>query len=201
MIRVFYGDDRVRAKAEITKILGSDYEVLEGTNLTITDLPSIFSGASLFSDQRRILINDFTVNKALYDRLLDYIDTRHEVILFETKIDKRTSTYKTLEKKIEFKEFKLPEDTNAKIVFDIYNIAKTDGKKAVTILKNLELNQDPVKFVGLLTFQAIKDFNSRQGTKERRALKELSKLDILMKTTSFQPWLLIESFLLQVSTF
>ena len=121
--------------------------------------------------------------------------------MFETKIDKRTSTYKTLEKKIEFKEFKLPEDTNAKIVFDIYNIAKTDGKKAVTILKDLELNQDPVKFVGLLTFQAIKDFNSRQGTKERRALKELSKLDILMKTTSFQPWLLIESFLLQVSTF
>ena len=40
-----------------------------------------------------------------------------------------------------------------------------------------------------------------RGIKEKRALKELSDLDIKLKTTSFQPWLLIESFLLRLSSF
>ena len=202
MIKVFYGEDRVRAKAEITKLLGDDYEVLEGNNLTEYDLPSIFSGASLFATNRKILINDFTANKEIYEKLPDYINTTHQIILFETKVDKRTTTYKTLKDQIEFKEFALPEDLGAKLIFDIYRTAKTNGKKAVADLRKIELNQDPVKFVGLLTSQAVKDFTARPtGTKERRALKELSKLDILMKTTSLQPWLLVESFLLQVSQF
>ncbi len=202
MIKVFYGDDRVKAKAEITKLLGNDYEVLEGNNLTKFDLPSIFSGASLFSDKRQILINDFTANKEIYEDLINFINTPHDIILFETKIDKRTATYKTLKDQIEFKEFSLPEDPNTKLIFDIYRTAKTNGKKAVADLRKIEPNQNPVKFVGLLTSQAIKDFTARpNGAKEKRVLKELSKLDILMKTTSCQPWLLVESFLLQVSLF
>ena len=42
MIRIFYGENRVKINAEIKKVLGGGYEVLDGAELTVADLPSIF---------------------------------------------------------------------------------------------------------------------------------------------------------------
>ena len=94
----------------------------------------------------------------------------------------------------------MPVDTNVNLVFDIYKTAKRDGKKAVKMLESIENEQDPYMFLGLLVSQALKDFTMRQGTKEKRVLVELSKLDLQMKTTSMQPFSLLKSFLLQVSS-
>ena len=200
MIQVFYGDDRVRAKSEISKILGENYEVYDGPELESTDLPNLFLGNSLFSDARSILIRDFLANKTIADKLQDYLDTPHNVILFELKLDKRSTIYKTLKDQITFKEFALQKDPNLKLVFDIYKTAKTDGKKALAMLSKIKPEEDPMMFFGLLVSQAIKDYSLRQGIKEKRALKELSKLDLNLKSTSYQPWLLIESFLLRLSS-
>lgn len=200
MIQVFYGDDRVRAKSEISKILGENYEVYDGPELESTDLPNLFLGNSLFSDARSILIRDFLANKTIADKLQDYLDTPHNVILFELKLDKRSTVYKTLKDQITFKEFALQKNPNLKLVFDIYKTAKTDGKKALTILSKIKPEEDPMMFFGLLVSQAIKDYSLKQGIKEKRALKELSKLDLNLKSTSYQPWLLIESFLLRLSS-
>lgn len=199
MIKVFYGDDRVRAKQEIVKLLGENYEVLDGPEIDTRDLPSIFLGASLFSDTRNILIRDFTTNKPAYDALEKYLDTPHNIILLETKLDKRTTTYKTLKDKLEFKEFKLPESTNFRIVFDIFSVAKRDGKKAIQILEQIKTTEDPIKFTGLLVSQAIKDFSIHQGIKEKATLQSLAKLDMDMKTAKVEPWLLVESFLLTLA--
>ena len=200
MIQVFYGDDRVRAKSEISKILGENYEVYDGPELESTDLPNLFLGNSLFSDARSILIRDFLANKTIADKLQDYLDTPHNVILFELKLDKRSTVYKTLKDQITFKEFALQKNPNLKLVFDIYKTAKTDGKKALTILSKIKPEEDPMMFFGLLVSQAIKDYSLKQGIKEKRALQELSKLDLNLKSTSYQPWLLIESFLLRLSS-
>ena len=200
MIKVFYGDDRVKAKQEITKLLGADYEVFDGPEITTNDLPSIFLGLSLFTEKRNILIRDFTANKPAYDALENYLDTPHNIILFETKLDKRTVNYKNLKDKIEFKEFKLPEATDFRIIFDIYRTAKTNGKKAVEMLENIKPTEDPIKFTGLLTSQALKDFAAHPGTREKQVLKLLAKKDLEMKTTKVEPWLLVESFLLELST-
>lgn len=200
MIKVFYGDDRVKAKQEIEKLLGKDYEVIDAADLTDQDLPTIFLGASLFAEKRKILIRDLFANKPATEKLSNYLNTPHDIIILELKLDKRSTTYKELKDQLEFKEFKLPEEKNFGIVFDIYTTAKRDGKKAITMLESIKQDQDPMMFFGLLVSQAVKDFARNQGTKEKRALKELSKLDMIMKTTSSQPWLLIESFLLQVSS-
>ena len=200
MIRIFYGENRVKINAEIKKILGEGYEVLDGAELNVADLPSILRGASLFVEKRAILIRDLGENKEVFEKLVDYLDTPHEVILFETKLDKRTATYKALKDKIEIKEFALPVDTNANLVFDIYRTAKRDGKKAVQMLEQIENEQDPYMFLGLLVSQVLKDFAARQGTKEKRVLQALSKLDIDMKSTSMQPFSLLKAFLLQVSS-
>lgn len=201
MIKVFYGDDRVRAKAEITKFLGTkDYEIIEGADLTPADLPSIFLGNSLFTDTRAILIRDFTANRPVYEKLPEYLNTPHQIAILDAKIDKRSATYKSLKDQIEFQEFTLPKNPNLNLVFDIYRTAKHDGEKAVKMLEKIQYEEDPIMFCGLLISQALKDFNQKQGTKEKRVLKELSKLDLDLKSTSLQPWLLVQSFLLRLSS-
>ena len=200
MIKIFTGEDRVRARREIERELGTDYEVIEGGDLTTTDLPSIFRGASLFDEKRRILIRDLSGNATVFSELPKYIDTSHQVIILELKLDKRSAAYKELKDKIEIREFKLPMNQNYGLVFDIYRTAKRDGKRAVEMLEKIKQDEDPIRFCGLLISQALKDYARNPGAKEKRALKELSKLDIKMKSTSLQPWLLVQSFLLRVSS-
>lgn len=201
MIKVFYGDDRVRAKAEITKFLGTkDYEIIEGADLAPADLPSIFLGNSLFTGTRAILIRDFTANRPVYEQLPEYLNTSHQIAILDVKIDKRSATYKSLKGQIEFQEFTLPKNPNLNLVFDIYRTAKHDGEKAVKMLEKIQYEEDPIMFCGLLISQALKDFNQKQGTKEKRVLKELSKLDLDLKSTSLRPWLLVQSFLLRLSS-
>lgn len=200
MIKIFHGDDRVKANAEIKRILGEDYEIIDGQDLGLGDLPNIFMGVSLFADKRNILIRDFSANKTAFEQLENYLNTPHNIILLESKLDKRSTTFKALKDKIEIKEFTLPEDPNFKLVFDIFRTAKKDGKKSIEMLEKIRVNEDPIMFSGLLFSQAIKDFQINQGTKEKRVLKELSKLDLDMKSAKVEPWLLIESFLLRLSS-
>ena len=201
MIKFFYGDDRVRAKQSIEQFLGTkDYEIIEGTDLTPADLPSIFLGNSLFADTRTILIRDLTANKLVYEKLPDYLATPHQIAILELKLDKRSAVYKTLKEQVEFQEFILPKSTNFNQVFDIYRTAKHDGEKAVKMLAKIQNEEDPIMFCGLLISQALTDFKQKQGTKEKRTLKELSKLDLDLKSTSLQPWLLVQSFLLRLSS-
>ena len=201
MLRIFYGEDRIKATQEIEKLLGKNYEIIEGADLTSIDLPNIFQGTSLFSENRHILIRDLSENKLAFEKLPDYLTTPHQIIIFETKLDKRSTTYKALKSQIEIKEFPAQKDQNFSLVFGIYETAKKDAPKAIKNLQKIKLSQDPMMFLGLLVSSALKDYQKYQGTKERRALKELSKLDMKLKSTSFSPWLLIESFLLQVSLF
>ena len=200
MIKILTGDDRVRAGREIERELGSDYEVIEGADLTPADLPSIMRGASLFESERRILIRDVSGNKAVFDELLKYVDTPHKVAILELKLDKRSSVYKELKEKVEILEFNLVKNQNFGLVFDIYRTAKRDGRKAVEMLDKIKQDEDPIRFTGLLVSQALKDYSRNPGIKEKRVLHELSKLDIEMKSTSCQPWLLVQSFLLRVSS-
>ena len=56
MIKIFTGDDRIKATQEIEKLLGKTYEIIEGPELEPAYLLNIFQGASLFSEKRKILI-------------------------------------------------------------------------------------------------------------------------------------------------
>ena len=47
MIRIFTGDDRVKAGNEIKRILGAKYEVIDCADLTKKDLPLIFKGENV----------------------------------------------------------------------------------------------------------------------------------------------------------
>ncbi len=201
MLKVFYGDNRAAATGEIKKLLGEDYEVIDSADLTENDLPSLFLGLSLFASHRKILLRDFFANKSVAAQLENFLNTPHDIIILETKLDKRSVAYKNLKDKIEFKEFPAPRDPNAGLVFDIYKIAKTDGLRAVKMLEQIKETTEPIMFLGLMISQALKDFSAHPGEKEKRALRELSKLDMQLKSESkLRPWLLVQSFLLRLSS-
>ena len=100
MLRIFYGNDRVKTQKEIRRILGEDYEVVEGADLKLVDLPSVFMGSSLLTSERKILIKELSAVKENFEKLEDYLDAPNEIIIWENNVDKRTSLYKKLVKKL-----------------------------------------------------------------------------------------------------
>lgn len=201
MLSLLWGENRVEAEKAVKGLLGVDYEVFEGESLTPADLPSIFQGTSLFGTERRqILLKDLGENAAVWEKIPDYAETSHDVVIWELKVDKRSSAYKKLKAAgIEMKEFLPGKNPDMKLVFGIFDLALRNGPQAVKMLKKIELEQDPYLFFGLLASQAIKRFDQRPGRKEKVILKELSRIDMQMKTTSVEPWLLLKSFLLRLS--
>lgn len=202
MIRLFYGEDRVKIGEAVKKVLGKDYEVIEAEGLAAADLPNIFWGTSLFGAERRILVKDLTENKELFEKIADYLETEHQIVLWEKKLDKRTTTYKALAKsgKLEIQEFKVAEVKNANGIFDIYEMALKDGKKAVQTVEQIENTENPFGLMGLFTTQALRKYQMRYGERERRILKELAQLDMEMKSAKIEPWTLVKSFLVRLKT-
>lgn len=206
MIKIFTGEDRVKAQEAIKKELGEGYEVFEGENLEAGDLSGIFFGETLFASfsERRVLIKDLTENKEIFEefsqRIEDFSKTDAKVILFETKLDKRLTSVKNVVKAgVEVVEFKSVAKVDPRAVFNVYDLAFKDGRKAVLELEKIEASQDPYMFFGLLVSQALKRLEWKpKGTKEKRVLKELSRVDMLMKSSSVEPWILIKGFLLRV---
>ena len=199
MIKVFTGDDRVKAKQEAVRFLGQEYEVFDGPDLLEDDLLNIFLGSSLLTPQRSILIRDLSKNKTLFDKLPNYLDTPHKIVVLETKIDKRSTVYKVLKEKNLLRDFPLSQNADYKKAIGIFPTAKRDGRKAIAMLEEIKTQEDPIMFFGLLVSSALKDYDRNQGIKEKRILKLLSQLDLKIKSSSLDPWLIIESFLIQVS--
>ena len=204
MIQVFSGSDRAKIDTEVKKFLGKDYEVFDSENLKPEDIINIFVGTSLFADKRKILIKDLAELNSesidIYEEVSKYVDTPHDIVIWETKPTQKKS-YKDFVKspKVEVKKIDLAPKIDMQKVFDIFDVAMQDGKRAIKMLDEVQGEEDPYMFFGLLASQAIKRFEWRQGIREKRILKELSKLDMQMKSTTVEPWLLIKAFLLQLS--
>ncbi len=201
MIRVFYGDDRVTARKQIDRQLGDDYEIIEGESLTVGDMPSVLLGTSLFATERNILVKDLSENKECWAMLPQFIEEcPHNIVIWETKLDKRSAVYKELskDKNVEFKEFKLAEDPDKKLVFDILDMAfRGDGKSAVKACEKIELTNDAFMFVGLMTTQTIKKLQYN-NPKAVRAIKILAETDMDMKTSNLEPWEAVKIALLKI---
>ena len=183
MIKIFYGDDRIRAGQEIKKFLGDEYEVVEGAELVESDLPSLLLGNSLFSEKRKILIRDLTMNKSLCEKVPEYLNTPHDVVILEPKLAKNSVFYKAMNGKVEIREFRLPETNAYRRALDIYNVAKKDGVKAVKMVEALKNEEDAIGFMGMIISIALKEYDA-----------------IEMKTTSFEPWSLVSGFLLRLAS-
>lgn len=111
MITLLVGEnsfDIQRALDKLTSDFSGTVEKVEGGNLTVAKLPDIFMGASLFADQRVVIIRGLSENKSVWPVLGDWLDKISDdihLVLVEPKPDKRTATYKALQKKADVWEF------------------------------------------------------------------------------------------------
>ena len=204
MIKIFYGDDRVKISDEVRRIFGAEYEVIEGEKAEFSEILDAFLGISLISGERKILIKDLSKNTAVWEKFCekvgDFLD-KNAVIVWEEKFDKRLKVNKDLiATGVEVREFKMIDvgAADVKLVFEILDVAMVNGKRAVEILEKIERNQDPFMLVGLFATQAIKKYGVRQGVRERELLKKLAKLDMDMKSSGIEPMMLVKGFLLEL---
>ena len=211
MIYLIDGDDRKKAEQTARDFLGNNIEVIDADALEKNDLVSIFQGTTLFEETRYILIKDLSLKKDLFLELPKFIKTEHQVVILEQKIDKRNAIYKELldaarsnPEKVKIENFKLPEQVDTFLVFRAFDIALTDGKRAIKQIREAEEENSPYATIGAWTKKAVDLFVAKGGTeREKKIIKRLAEIDMLLKQTSFSkdPWILLESFLIELSSF
>lgn len=90
--------------------LGVDaVSIVDASELNVADLPQLLLGASLFATERLVVVRDAAANKQVWEKLEDIlpgIDEQTTVILVAPTADKRTRTYKWLQKNAEVREAK-----------------------------------------------------------------------------------------------
>ena len=211
MIYLVDGDDRKKAEQTARDFLGNNVEVIDADTLEKNDLVSIFQGTTLFEETRHILIKDLSLKKDLFLELPKFIETEYQVVILEQKIDKRNAIYKELlnaaksnPEKVKVENFKLPEQVDTFLVFRAFDVALTDGKRAVKLIREAEEENSPYATIGAWTKKAVDLFVTKGGTeREKKIIKRLAEIDMLLKQTSFSkdPWILLESFLIELSSF
>ena len=115
---LLYGPNGYAIKSEVsTRVAGflNDHgnhglERYDGLQIDDKALPEILQGASLFSDERLVIIRDADKNKPLWNALADWIKKipdEVQVILVSDQPDKRTKTFKELQKQGTVREYGL----------------------------------------------------------------------------------------------
>jgi DNA polymerase III delta subunit len=111
MITLLVGENSFEIQRALDALVADfdgNVEKIEGSELSISQLPDIFMGVSLFADKRLVVIRNLSENKSVWPVLGDWLskvsDDIH-VVLVDPKPDKRTSTYKLLQKSADVHEF------------------------------------------------------------------------------------------------
>ncbi len=107
MMRLLSGENSYGIHHIVQKTIGDfvaaygphGVERVDGEAMTVTQLPDLLQGATLFTPQRLVVISHASLNKPVWEALADWVlkvadDT--QVIIVESAPDKRTRTYKAL---------------------------------------------------------------------------------------------------------
>ena len=111
-LQLLTGDNSFEIEREVARIIAVSHVVTEridGSELELRQLPDLLMGATLFASQRLIIIKNLSESKAIwlvFGDWLERISDDIQLVLVEPKPDKRTVTYKALQKNAEVKEFK-----------------------------------------------------------------------------------------------
>lgn len=106
MIHLLHGDNEFEKRAALAALVGG-MEVVrcDGEELTAAGISEVVMGQSLFTLEQAVVITDASQNVTLWRDLPELLgDTATTVVLLETKLDKRTKTYKWLQNHAEVRE-------------------------------------------------------------------------------------------------
>lgn len=112
MITLLTGENSFEIERALRKIAGSfegEVERIDGSELELKQLPDLLMGGTLFATHRLVVVKGLSENKVIWPVLSDWLtrvsDDVH-LLLVEPKPDKRTKTYKDLQKVARVEEFK-----------------------------------------------------------------------------------------------
>ncbi len=112
MIRLLIGENSFeidRALGRIVSDFDGEPERIDGSELELRQLPDLLMGMSLFNEKRLVVIKNLSENKPVWVDFSEWLDRLSDdisLVLIEPKPDKRTKTYKDLQKRAEVIEFK-----------------------------------------------------------------------------------------------
>jgi DNA polymerase III delta subunit len=116
MITLLTGENSFETTRTLKKIeaaFDGVSEHIDGSELELKQLPDLLMGATLFADKRLVVIKNLSESKAVWGSLGEWLgrvsDDVH-LVLVEPKPDKRTKTYKDLQKVADIHEAKLWSD-------------------------------------------------------------------------------------------
>ena len=113
MIYFFYGENSFEQRRAIQSLVASfsgTAEWIDGEELTLGQLPDILGGGTLFAEKRLIIVRSLSLNKSVWEALGEWVDRVSDdttLVISEVKPDKRTKTYKSLQKAATTQEFSL----------------------------------------------------------------------------------------------
>lgn len=113
MIRLLLGENSFEIERALAVIVGEfdgEPERTYGSDLELRQIPDLLMGASLFAQKRLVVIKQLSENKAVWADFSNWLERLSDdiyLVLIEAKPDKRTKTYKDLQKLAETREFKL----------------------------------------------------------------------------------------------
>jgi DNA polymerase III delta subunit len=112
MITLLVGENSFEIDRELKKIAASfdgRAEKIDGSELELKQLPDLLMGGTLFAEKRLVIIKNLSENKSVWSGFSTWIariSDDIQLILVEPKLDKRTKTYKDLQKTADVREFK-----------------------------------------------------------------------------------------------
>lgn len=113
MITILTGDNDFelqRLLAQIADKFDGVVEKHDGVDLDLKQLPDLVMGTTLFAEKRLVIVKDLSANKTLWTQFSAFLSRLSDdvhLVLVEPKLDKRTKTYKDLQKQATIKEFKV----------------------------------------------------------------------------------------------
>lgn len=185
MITLLTGENAFELERTLKAIV-SDFdgiaEKVDGSRLLLSQLPDLLMGVSLFADKRLVIVKDLSESKEAWTKLADWLNNVSddiELVLVETKLDKRTTTYKELKKIANIVEINEWGDGDASkaeawVVDEAKKMGtKLDKKSAQLIVRRVGLNQwrlyNAVEKVSLLedvtdeTIEAVVEANPAEN--------------------------------------
>lgn len=122
MISLLYGENDFALKQHLKQLIDTQsdkntIERVDGSTISSDDLANFFTGVSLFSAERLVVIHIEGMSKDVWDKLADYIELENldtHIVLVDSSPDKRTKTFKLLQKNATTYEFKPLSEKEAK---------------------------------------------------------------------------------------
>lgn len=179
MITLLTGSNSYEIEQALGRIVAAfdgEPERFDGAELELRQLPDLLAGMSLFAEKRLVIIRGLASNKQVWEALhgmLGRMSDDIHLVLVEPSLDKRTKTYKALQKVADIKDHQLLTER------DSYEAERWIVDKA----KSMGMNLDKAAARELLKRSLAPAERGQPVVDQWRIAHSLEKLSVLSEVT------------------